>query len=461
MSVYKDDTIAAISTALGTGGIGIIRISGKSALPIADKIFKSSKKPSLSLSHTVLYGKIQNPETGAIIDEVLLTVMRAPKTYTKEDVVEINCHGGVQPLNKILETVVNNGARLAEPGEFTKRAFLNGRIDLTQAEAVIDIINSKTDAARQTAVNQLGGGLNKKIKEIRGKVLDVIASIEAGIDYPDENLDTDIYNTSEKSCNEILEELRNLLKTADTGKIIRDGVKAVILGKPNVGKSSLLNTFLDEERAIVTNIPGTTRDTVEEFINVGGIPVKIIDTAGIRDTDNDVEKIGVEKSKAYAKAADVVLMMLDSSRELDLEDIEILKFIKNKKSIVIINKIDLEKRINTDYIKEYIENNVVIEVSVNEGLGMDKLYDALKTILQSGDINVQNDVIISNVRHKNALVTAKNAVLKTLETISLAMPVDFISMDLQIALSSLGEITGENVDGEIIDRIFTKFCLGK
>ncbi len=461
MSVLKDDTIAAISTAMGSGGIGIIRISGNLSLSIADKIFKSNKKPSLSESHRVLYGHIIDPENDIVIDEVLLTVMRAPKTYTTEDVVEINCHGGIQPLNKILEIVVNNGARLAEPGEFTKRAFLNGRIDLTQAEAVIDIINSKTDAARQTAVNQLSGKLNKKIKDIRSKVLDIIAGIEAGIDYPDEISDTGIYSSAEKECTEILEEIEKLLKTSDTGKIIRDGVKAVILGKPNVGKSSLLNTFLDEERAIVTNIPGTTRDTVEEFINIGGVPVKIIDTAGIRDTDNDVEKIGVEKSKAYAKKADLILMMLDSSRELDSEDIEILNFIKDKKSIIVINKIDLEKKINTDYIKEYTKDSVTVEVSVNEGLGMDRLYDAITSLLKSGEVNLENDIIISNVRHKNALLNAKNAIIKTLETISLSMPVDFISMDLQIALSSLGEITGENVDGEIIDRIFTKFCLGK
>ncbi len=323
--VRLDDTIAAISTG-GMGAIGIVRMSGEDCIALADKIFKSKKNISLlqKKSHTISYGNIIDNRTNDIIDEVLVTVMKAPNTYTKEDIVEINCHGGIIVMQKVLEIILNNGARLAEPGEFTKRSFLNGRIDLSQAEAVIDLIQSKTDISRQSAMNQLEGRLHKKVSDMRSRLLDMIASIEAVIDYPEHDIEEDTYQTMEQKTTKMIEEMEELLKTADRGKVIREGIQTVIIGKPNVGKSSLLNWFLEEERAIVTDIPGTTRDTVEEYINIEGIPIKIVDTAGIHETGDIVEKIGVEKSKNYAEKADLILLILDASCHLDKEDREIL-----------------------------------------------------------------------------------------------------------------------------------------
>ena len=444
--VRLDDTIAAISTG-GMGAIGIVRMSGEDCIALADKIFKSKKNISLlqKKSHTISYGNIIDNRTNDIIDEVLVTVMKAPNTYTKEDIVEINCHGGIIVMQKVLEIILNNGARLAEPGEFTKRSFLNGRIDLSQAEAVIDLIQSKTDISRQSAMNQLEGRLHKKVSDMRSRLLDMIASIEAVIDYPEHDIEEDTYQTMEQKTTKMIEEMEELLKTADRGKVIREGIQTVIIGKPNVGKSSLLNWFLEEERAIVTDIPGTTRDTVEEYINIEGIPIKIVDTAGIHETGDIVEKIGVEKSKNYAEKADLILLILDASCHLEKEDREILNFIKDKKTMLI----------------QYTQNVEIINISVKQNIGLEQLVQQLKKLFFEGKAISAEDGLLGNVRHKNALYRAKEAMQRALTTIITHMPEDFISMDLQEANVALGEITGDSVDEEVIDRIFTKFCLGK
>lgn len=455
-----NDAIAAISTG-GTGGIGIVRMSGENCIAIANKIFKSKKNSSLleQKSHTLQYGNIIDNKTNNIIDEVLVSVMKAPNTYTKEDVVEINCHGGIVVMQKVLELLLNNGARLAEKGEFTKRSFLNGRIDLSQAEAVIDLIQSKTDISRQSAVNQLGGRLHKKVTDMRSRILDMIAAIEAAIDYPEHDVEEDTYQEMEQKTNAILLEMDELLKNADKGKMIREGIETVIIGKPNVGKSSLLNWFLEEERAIVTDIPGTTRDTVEEYVNIEGIAIKLVDTAGIRETGDTVEKIGVEKSKRYAEKADFILLLLDASRELEQQDKEILSFLKDKKSVILLNKIDLGQKITADLLKEYTDT-IILPVSIKQSKGLDKLIEQMKNLFFGGELSADYG-ILGNVRHKNALYQAKEAMQRALVTITTKMPEDFISMDLQEANRALGEITGDTVDEEIIDRIFTKFCLGK
>lgn len=456
-----DDIIAAISTPLGVGGIGIVRVSGAGCVPLVDRIFVGKKKLQEKQSHTLSYGKITNGTNGEIIDEVLASVMLAPNTYTKEDIVEINCHGGSLVTQKVLEAVLNQGARLAEAGEFTKRSFLNGRMDLTQAEAVIDLIHSKTELSRQAAVNQLGGRLAREVHEMREQVLDMIASIEAVIDYPEHDEEGETYVSLEKTCTALLAHMEELLATADRGKIIREGIETVIVGKPNVGKSSLLNWLLEEERAIVTDIAGTTRDTVEEYVNIHGIPIKIVDTAGIRETNDVVESMGVEKSKAYAQKADLVLLMLDASRPLEKEDTEILTFIKDKKSLILLNKTDLSQQLSLDELQQYVPKEQIVFVSVKENQGFSEMLVQLKELFLGTEGIQAEDAILGNTRHKNALFQAKEAMERSLATIQNRMPEDFISMDLQDANRYLGEITGDVVDEEIIDRIFTKFCLGK
>ncbi len=462
-NIYLDDAIAAISTAQGNGGIGIVRISGRDSVDIADRIFKAAGGAKINdkKSHTITYGEVVDPKTGEVIDEALLMLMLSPRTYTKEDVVEINCHGGFHVTNKVLEVVLNNGARLAEPGEFTKRAFLNGRIDLTQAEAVMDVIESKTELSRRTAVNQLGGSVKEKVHELREEILDMIAAIEAAIDYPEHDVEEETRSDMYSRTTKLKAEINKLLESADMGRIIREGAEAVILGKPNVGKSSLLNLLLMEDRAIVTDIPGTTRDTVEEYMNLGGVPVKIVDTAGIRETADTVEKIGVEKSMKRAEEADIIFMVLDASLPLTDEDMEILDFIKNKRAIILVNKTDVGNVIDIDILREYTDIRNIIFVSVKENTGMDKLTERFKEMFLNGDIESKESVLISNTRHKNMLFKAEEALNCALVTIDSGMPEDFISMDLQDALSALGEITGDSVDDEIIDRIFTRFCLGK
>ncbi len=454
-----DDVIAAISTPIGTGGIGIVRMSGAGCIALADSIFIGRKKLTQRASHTLSYGKITDGVGGEIIDEVLVSVMKAPHTYTKEDIVEINCHGGFLVTRRVLEAVLKTGARLAEPGEFTKRSFLNGRIDLTQAEAVIDLIEAKTELSRQAAFSQLEGRLKTAVREMREEILDMIASIEAAIDYPDYDVEEETYSSMEQGAEKLLARMEKLLEGADRGKIIREGLQTVIVGKPNVGKSSLLNWLLDEERAIVTDIPGTTRDTVEEYLNLDGIPIKIVDTAGIRKTGDVVEKMGVEKSKACAENADLVILMLDGSRPLEEEDKEILSFIRGKKTIVLLNKVDLKQKLSPKELAEYVPPEQLLFISIKENKGFDALLDALKNMFLDG--HTADDALLGNTRHKDALYRAKEAMEHCMETITSRMPEDFISMDLQDANRALGEITGDTGDEEIIDRIFTKFCLGK
>lgn len=456
-----DDVIAAISTPLGTGGIGIVRMSGAGCIQMADMIFIGRKKLSEKSTHTLAYGKITDGAGGEIIDEVLVSVMKSPHTYTKEDIVEINCHGGSLVTKRVLEAVLKTGARLAEPGEFTKRSFLNGRIDLTQAEAVIDLIHSKTELSRRAAVNQLEGRLKKAVREMREEILDMIAGIEAVIDYPDYDIEEETYAAMEKGAQALLDRMNRLLETADRGKIIREGLQTVIIGKPNVGKSSLLNWLLEEDRAIVTDIPGTTRDTVEEYLNIDGIPIKIVDTAGIRETGDIVEKMGVEKSKTYAENADLVILMLDASRPLEAEDKEILSFVRNKKTIVLLNKTDLATLLSAEELRGYLPEGQLLAISVKENRGFDALIDALKALFLDGQDATAEDALLGNTRHKDALGRARDAMARCMETIATRMPEDFISMDLQDANRALGEITGDTSDEEIIDRIFTKFCLGK
>ncbi len=458
-----DDTIAAISTPIGTGGISIIRISGNNAFDIAQKIFLSATNKQIkhNSNHKILYGNIIEPDTNKIIDECLLMVMKAPFTYTKENIVEINCHGGILSVQKVLQTVLKAGARLAEPGEFTKRAFLNGRIDLTQAEAVIDVINSITETFHDCAVNQLEGNLSAKIKQYREELLKLIAHIEAAIDYPEHDIEEITYKTIENKTMEIIKNIDNLICTCDRGKIIREGIKTAIIGKPNVGKSSLLNTLLKQQRAIVTDIAGTTRDTLEEYINIDGIALKIIDTAGIRQTDDTIEKIGVEKSKDTAQNADLILVVLDNSKPIEQEDIKILELIKNKKYLLIVNKTDLQNELDYSILFDYTDKKNILEISAKNNCGIDALENHIKDMFFEGNINTNNDIFITNVRHKDALIRAKNSLEEVINTIKLGMPEDCMSIDLQKAYQILGEIIGQSVDEDIIDKIFSQFCLGK
>ena len=459
--MYKTETIAAISTSMNNSGIGIVRISGDDALCIADKIFKSNKenkKLADVKSHTIHYGNIVDGEE--TIDEVLMMVMKAPNTYTREDVVEIDCHGGILIMKKILELIIKNGARCAEPGEFTKRAFLNGRIDLSQAEAVINLINAKSDMALDLSVNQLKGAVSEKIKNIRKDLLHEIAYIEAALDDP-EHYEMDNYGDEIKPKIEDIEcKLQKLLDTADDGRIITEGINTVILGKPNVGKSSLLNRLMGEERAIVTDIAGTTRDSLEENVKIQGMSLNIIDTAGIRNTDDVVEKIGVEKAKSLATKADLVLMLIDSSTKLEENDREIIDIIRDKKAVILLNKSDLSPVISRSDI-EKITDKDIFEISVKEDIGIDKVIECIENMFYKGDINYNSEVYITNERHKSAIREAVES-LKCVETsIENGMPEDFLTIDMMSAYESLGLIIGENVGDDLVNEIFSKFCMGK
>ncbi|WP_416175718.1 tRNA uridine-5-carboxymethylaminomethyl(34) synthesis GTPase MnmE [Clostridium sp.] len=457
------DTIAAIATPPGESGISIIRVSGENSLEIVNSIFKGKNNRKLIdiKTYSMRYGFIIEKSTGECIDEVLVSFMKSPKSYTGEDVVEINCHGGIISTHKVLDEVIKCGARLAEPGEFTKRAFLNGRIDLSQAEAVMDIITAKTEVSMKSALNQSSGSISRKINPIREKLLELIANIEATVDYPEEDLEEMTSNKVSFEVKNMLKEIDEILKGADEGKIIRDGLSIVIVGKPNVGKSSLLNTFMDENRAIVTDIPGTTRDVIEEYININGIPVKMIDTAGIRDTDDLVEKIGVEKSKEKIRQSDLIIFMLDSSRNLDREDKEIMDYVKvnGKKYIIILNKSDLDNKIDLDCIKDLDLHNV-IKTSLKSGEGVDKLKDLIKKLFFNGEVKADN-FFITNTRHKEALIKAKKSFIEALDVLKNTQAIDLASIDLRNAWSSLGEITGDTLEDDIINKIFSKFCLGK
>ena len=455
------DTIAAISTGIGEAGISIIRISGKDSLNIVSDIFRGNSYYGLKdfKTYTLKHGYIFDSVTKKDIDEVILSYMKAPKSYTAEDIIEINCHGGVTPTKAILELVLRNGARLAEPGEFTKRAFLNGRIDLSQAEAVIDIIRSKTKASLKAALLQAEGHLSLKIREIRENILNIIAHIEATVDYPEEDLEEITAKNVETDLAVVISYIEELLKNADEGKLLREGISTVIVGKPNVGKSSLLNNLLRENRAIVSNIPGTTRDIIEEYINIEGIPIKIIDTAGIRNTEDELEKIGVNLSKGKLEEADLIIFVIDLSERITSEDIDILKTIVDKKFIVLLCKSDIEAEIDLSLLSDINKDNI-IKVSNFTGEGIDKLKKRVKEIFFQGEIEHQ-DIVISSTRHKDVLIKALNNCYASLIAVKNTGAIDLASIDLKNAWSNLGEITGDTLEENIVDRIFSKFCIGK
>ncbi|XEQ99578.1 tRNA modification GTPase MnmE [Sporomusa paucivorans] len=458
-----DDTISAIATAIGEGGIGIIRISGSKAMAIAGKLFisKSGKTVDSLLSHQVMYGHIIDPASGETVDEAILLIMRAPRSYTCEDVVEIHCHGGPVPLKRILDLTLVQGARLADPGEFTKRAFLNGRLDLAQAEAVIDIIRSKTDASLKVAVGNLSGQLSEQVRALRHAVLRMIAQLEAAIDFPEEDIEEATAADVAQLIAEAKSRLTTLLATAQTGRILREGLATVIIGKPNVGKSSLLNALLREKRAIVTDIPGTTRDIIEEYVNIGGIPLKIIDTAGIRDTADVVEKIGVERAKALVEQADLILLLLDSSAPLSPEDRAVLELLPGKQAIVLINKSDLPARLETEEVEKYTGGRLVLKISVAREEGLAALEQAIVDMVYGGQVSPGEAAFVNNVRHSAALRAALERLNDAEATIEAGMPSDCIVVDLRAAWEKLGEVTGDTVGEDIIDQIFTQFCIGK
>ncbi len=450
-------TIVAISTAPGIGGIGIIRMSGEKSFEILNKIFVTNDKPISG--YTMKYGKIVD-EKNVIIDEVLVSYFIAPNSYTRENVCEINSHGGMVVMKKILELCLKNGAVLAEPGEFTKRAFLNGRIDLSQAEAVIDIINSKTDREAKASINQLEGNLSLEIKEIRKDLISMMADIEASIDYPEYDVEEVTTNKVKEVLLKQKDRLKKLEKSFDNGKILKDGINTAIIGRPNAGKSSLLNILLNEERAIVTSVEGTTRDTIEEYISINGIPLKIIDTAGIREASDEVEKIGVEKAKKIAKESDLIIGIFDISRKMNKEDYEILDILKNKNSIIVLNKIDLDKN-NADLEKIKEVGKPVVQISTKTREGIDNLYKEIENLIETKEISSDNEIIVTNTRHKSLITKAIISVDKSLETIENKMPIDIIVVYVKDILENLGEITGETVTEDIIKEIFSKFCLGK
>ena len=452
------DTIAAISTPRGEGGIGIIRISGDKSFEILDKIF-NTKNPNRDLGfYKFNYGFIH--DNGKIVDEVMAVRMKAPKTYTCEDVVEINCHGGHLISEKVLELVLKNGARHAEQGEFTKRAFMNGRIDLSQAEAVMDIIHGKTEKSISLSLEQLRGDLRDKIASFKKALLDVTAHVNVVLDYPEEGIDDPLPSNLRENLENVYAEADRLISSYDKGKKIKEGIKTVIAGKPNVGKSTLLNSLLKEERAIVTHIPGTTRDVIEEIINIKGIPLVLTDTAGIRKTEDIVENIGVEKSKKFIENADLVLLVLDASRELESEDREVIEEIQNhnKKTIVLLNKIDLERKIELDEFG--LEN--ILEISARDNIGIEDMEERIYSYIVEENVEDSSEkLIITNIRHKTALEKTKDAIRNIFETIDAGMPMDLISVDLKEALDSLSEITGEISSEDILDHVFGNFCVGK
>lgn len=454
------DTIAAISTPMGEGAISIVRLSGEDAVTIANHFFKGQDLEHVE-SHTINYGHFIDPENSNLIDEVMVSVMRAPKTFTREDIIEINCHGGIVATNKILQMLLGYGARMAEPGEFTKRAFLNGRIDLTQAESIMDLIRAKTDRAMQVAVDQLDGSLTNLIKRLRQEILNVLANVEVNIDYPE-------YDTDELTTKMLLEKAKlvstqidELLKTAKQGKIMRQGLATAIVGRPNVGKSSLLNYLTKEEKAIVTNIPGTTRDTVEEYVSINGVPLKLVDTAGIHDTDDIVEQIGVERSKKAITQADLILLLLDGSENLTTEDQNLLALTKDKKRIVILNKMDIERQLTPEYLKDEFGIENVVATSVKLQTGLDAVEQQIADLFFEGIEDSNNTVMVTNSRQVGLLQQAKNSLNEVIRGIELGMPIDLVQIDMTNSWDKLGEITGESAPDELITQLFSQFCLGK
>ena len=474
----KKETIAAVSTGMTNSGIGIVRISGKDAFSIADSIYKGKKKITDAESHTIHYGHITDGEE--TVDEVLVMVMKGPHTFTGEDTVEINCHGGTFVVKRVLETVLKHGARAAEPGEFTKRAFLNGKLDLSQAEAVIDVINSENEYALQSSISQLKGSIKYKISDIRNKIIYQTAFIESALDDP-EHIDIDGYSeTLKKAAEAIIRELKELISSSDNGRVIKEGINTVIVGKPNAGKSSLLNVLSGHERAIVTDIEGTTRDILEEHIRLGDLSLNVIDTAGIRQTDDVIEKIGVDRAKEYAENADLIIYVVDASRDLDENDEKIIRLVRKKKTVILLNKSDLDTVVDEEMILKQLYGEIsgsmdenidinknidkkipVIPVSAKEEKGIKVLEKKLKEMLVNGKISFNDQIYISNARQKIALTDAEKSMQKVVESIEAGMPEDFYSIDLMDAYEALGNITGESVGEDLINEIFSKFCMGK
>ena len=460
-TVTEFDTIAAIATPPGEGAISIVRLSGDDAVTLADQVFKGKDLTKVS-SHTINYGHFIDPKTREIIDEVMVSVLRAPKTFTREDTVEINCHGGIVPTNKILQVLLTNGARLAEPGEFTKRAFLHGRIDLAQAESVMDLIRAKTDRSMKAALNQLDGELSQLIRNLRQEILDVLAQVEVNIDYPE-------YDDVEEMTSKLLREkaldvcakIEQLLVTARQGKILREGLATVLVGRPNVGKSSLLNHLLHEDKAIVTDIAGTTRDVIEEYVNVLGVPLKLVDTAGIRETDDRVEKIGVERSRQALDRSDLVILLLNASEPLTTEDIELLQLTQDKKRIIVLNKMDLEPKLDLNELYQYVDKAEVLKTSVLKNEGIRELEEHIATLFYGGIENSQTTVLVTNARHIALLEQAKAALEAVLTGLDQELPVDLVQIDMTRAWELLGEITGDSYQDELLDQLFSQFCLGK
>ncbi|MDT0163883.1 tRNA uridine-5-carboxymethylaminomethyl(34) synthesis GTPase MnmE [Bacillus sp. AG4(2022)] len=458
------DTIAAISTPMGEGAIAIVRLSGDEAFSIADKLYRGvgGKRISDAASHTIHYGHIIDPKTGQVAEEVMVSVMKGPKTFTKEDVVEINCHGGIVSVNRVLQLVLNHGARLAEPGEFTKRAFLNGRIDLSQAEAVMDLIRAKTDRAMNVALGQMEGRLSKLVKRLRQEILETLAHIEVNIDYPE-------YDDVEEMTHQLLlekagfvkGEIEKLLKTSEQGKILRKGLSTVIVGRPNVGKSSLLNSLVHENKAIVTDIPGTTRDVIEEYVNVRGVPLRLLDTAGIRETEDIVERIGVERSRQVLKEADLILLVVNYSDELTQEDENLFKVVEDMDVIVIVNKTDLPQQIDMERVRELAAGHRLVTTSLLEDQGVDELEESISSLFFAGSIEAGDMTYVSNTRHIALLNQALNSIEEALNGVDFGTPIDIIQIDLTRTWELLGEIIGESVHDSLIDQLFSQFCLGK
>ncbi|WP_404406522.1 tRNA uridine-5-carboxymethylaminomethyl(34) synthesis GTPase MnmE [Jeotgalibacillus malaysiensis] len=457
------DTIAAISTPMGEGAIAIVRLSGDEAFTIADRVYRSGGKQLQSVpSHTIHYGHIVDPKTDETIEEVMVSVMKGPKTFTREDVVEINCHGGVVSVNRVLQLLLREGARLAEPGEFTKRAFLNGRIDLSQAEAVMDLIRAKTDRAMSVAMNQMQGRLSRLVQSLRQEILEILAQVEVNIDYPEyDDVEEMTLNMMMEKSQYVRDEVEKLLRTSEQGKILREGLSTVIIGRPNVGKSSLLNSLVQENKAIVTDIPGTTRDVIEEYVNVRGVPLKLVDTAGIRETEDIVERIGVERSRQVLKEADLILLVLNHGEELSDEDRRLFEAVTGMDVIVIVNKTDLDQVIDLDEVKQLSGDHKLVTTSLLKEQGVDELEESIASLFFDGSVDLGDGTYVSNSRHIALLHQALQAIEEALQGAEMGTPVDMVQIDLRRTWEILGEMIGDTVQESLIDQLFSQFCLGK